>query len=155
MYTLRCQVFLLVRTLVRIQEGSSKKVHQMSSAWDIDDIAKQSLLCDFYGKLLTDRQREITELYTQENYSLAEIAEELGISRQAVHDALRSARRALSGYEEKLGLVQRFLRTEEMISRIDTQIMEMIEAVEKGGTTGEQLVQNMKEIRSVIDRIEE
>ena len=78
----------------------------------IEDITRTSLLCDFYGELLTERQRQITELYVQENFTLGEIAGELGISRQAVHDALRSGQRSLAGYEEKLGLVQRFLQTQ-------------------------------------------
>ncbi|MBQ9059824.1 MAG: DNA-binding protein, partial [Firmicutes bacterium] len=50
----------------------------------MDEITKQSLLYDCYGQLLTQRQREVYELYTQENYSLSEIAAELGISRQGV-----------------------------------------------------------------------
>ena len=99
----------------------------MDSAWDIDEITKQSLLYDFYGQLLTKRQQQVMELYHGENLSLAEIAEEFGISRQGVHDALRSARKALDGYEEKLGLVGRFLKTETAVQEIDGQILTMIE----------------------------
>ena len=137
---------------------------------DVNDIARQSLLYDFYGQLLTDRQGEITELYTQENYSLAEIAEELGISRQGVHDAVRNARKALEGYEEKLGLVQRFLRTEEAVSRIDQEILTMIGLLQKldspdtaaespmkepAGTETQELVRRLKKVKSIIDRLEE
>ena len=59
----------------------------------IDDITRQSLLYDFYGALLTKRQREVMELYHEENLSLAEIADEFGISRQGVHDALQKGAR--------------------------------------------------------------
>ena len=65
-----------------------------------------SLLCDLYGSLLTERQREIVRLYCDEDLTLAEIGENLGISRQAASDALRKAVQSLRGYEEKLGLMK-------------------------------------------------
>ena len=126
----------------------------MDSAWNIDDITKQSLLYDFYGELLTKRQREVMELYHGENLSLAEIAEEFGISRQAVHDALRNGQKALDGYEEKLGLVQRFLRTENAIEKIDHQILELIEKVQQGGENAD-LIRQLRQIKSIIDQLEE
>lgn len=126
----------------------------MDSAWNIDDITKQSLLYDFYGELLTKRQREVMELYHGENLSLAEIAEEFGISRQAVHDALRNGQKALDGYEEKLGLVQRFLRTENAIEKIDHQILELIEKVQQGGENTD-LIRQLRQIKSIIDQLEE
>ena len=126
----------------------------MDSAWNIDDITKQSLLYDFYGELLTKRQREVMELYHGENLSLAEIAEEFEISRQAVHDALRNGQKALDGYEEKLGLVQRFLRTENAIEKIDHQILELIEKVQQGGENTD-LIRQLRQIKSIIDQLEE
>ena len=138
----------------------------MDSAWDIDEITKQSLLYDFYGQLLTKRQQQVMELYHGENLSLAEIAEEFGISRQGVHDALRSARKALDGYEEKLGLVGRFLKTETAVQEIDGQILTMIEqlqagapeqagAPQSGGPDTEELIRRLKKVKSIIDRLEE
>ena len=67
------------------------------------------LWLDFYGQLLTDRTREIMELYYQEDMSLSEIGELLGISRQGVHDKLRQGTSSLQDYEKKLKLAQRFL----------------------------------------------
>lgn len=72
----------------------------------IDDITRQSLMYDFYGELLTKRQRDIMTFYYEENLTLSEIAEEFSISRQGVHDALKSAEKSLTNYEEKLGLVE-------------------------------------------------
>ncbi|MDD2393693.1 MAG: sigma factor-like helix-turn-helix DNA-binding protein [Eubacteriales bacterium] len=72
------------------------------------DISKV-LLLDFYGQLLTDKAYGIADLYLNEDMSLSEISEELGISRQAVHDTLRRAVKALENYEQKLCLVDRFL----------------------------------------------
>ncbi len=76
---------------------------------ELDNLAKESLLYDFYGGLLTDKQREVMELYHEENYSIVEIAGELGVSKQAVHDNLKKTERILSDYEDKLGLVSKFV----------------------------------------------
>lgn len=125
----------------------------MNGNWNIEDITKQSLLYDFYGQLLTKRQQQVYELYHGENLSLAEIAEELEISRQGVHDALKSAGRSLDGYEEKLGLVQRFLRTDAAIEQIDREILEMI--ARAGTSDTEDLIRRLKKVKSIIDRLEE
>ncbi|MDP3058028.1 MAG: sigma factor-like helix-turn-helix DNA-binding protein, partial [bacterium] len=72
------------------------------------DYFRTTYLLDFYGALLTARQRTATQMYFEENLTLSEIAEELSISRQAIHDTLRRANEALENYESKLGLVSRF-----------------------------------------------
>ena len=69
----------------------------------------RALLLDFYGELLTDKQKEYCDLHWNEDYSLAEIAELGGLSRQGVWDILRRAEGLLQQYEEKTGLVQRHL----------------------------------------------
>ena len=141
----------------------------------IDDIAKQSLLYDFYGALLTDRQREVMELYHEENLSLAEIADEMSISRQGVHDALKKAKRALMNYEQKLGLVERFQKTSDSVSEIDRRIDELIAGMREanaesgenanagsggsasagGGESASSLSRELKKIKSIIDGIEQ
>ena len=77
----------------------------------LDDIARLCLLNDFYGPLLTQKQQEVLRLYYEDNLSLAEIAGEFGISRQGVHDTLKSAEHALAEYESKLGLVAKMQST--------------------------------------------
>lgn len=67
-----------------------------------------SLLLDFYGQMLTDKQREVVEFYYNEDLSLAEIAQHSGITRQGVRDAIKRAERQLLDCEEKLGLYARF-----------------------------------------------
>lgn len=116
----------------------------------IDDIARQSLLYDFYGALLTERQREVMELYHEENLSLAEIAEEFGISRQGVHDALHKGEKSLNDYEAKLGLVEKFTRTGQAIAKIDERIDFLTAKAE-----GTDLAQDLKEIKSILDKLEE
>jgi len=68
-----------------------------------------SLLLDFYGELLTDKQRDAMEYYYNEDMSLAEISEHLGgITRQGVRDAIKRGEQILLGFEMKLGLAAKF-----------------------------------------------
>ena len=79
----------------------------------MDKIFEQSLLYDFYGELLTEHQRQIYEAAVFEDLSLGEIAEQYSISRQGVHDLLKRCDQMLLHYEEKLQLVERFLRAKQ------------------------------------------
>lgn len=84
----------------------------------MEKMYQEALLFDFYGELLTDRQREIYEEAVLNDYSLSEIAEERGISRQGVFDLVRRAGKTLEGYEEKLRLVRRFLEIRRKVEQI-------------------------------------
>lgn len=66
------------------------------------------MLVDFYGNLLTEKMLNMIELKYFDDLSLSEIAEQTGVSRQAVHDTLKRAVTTLEQYEEKLGLIERF-----------------------------------------------
>ena len=70
-------------------------------------------LLDFYGELLSERKRIVMDMYYNEDFSLAEVAEEIGISRQGVRDIVKKAEEELSFYEEKLGLAQKMSKVEE------------------------------------------
>ncbi len=74
----------------------------------VKDVKKISLLFDFYGELLTSRKQSVLNLYYNEDFSLAEIADEIGISRQGVRDLIKKGEEELVEFEEKLGLVERF-----------------------------------------------
>jgi len=76
---------------------------------------EDSLLLDFYGNLLTDKTRLTLDMYLNDDLSLAEIAEEEEISRQGVHDTVKRGLKQLNGYEDKLGLVKRFLEQREAV----------------------------------------
>ena len=80
----------------------------------------QTYLYDFYGELLTEHQRDIFEDFVLNDLSLSEIARDEGISRQGVHDLVKRCDRILEGYEEKLHLLERFLKTKEKVTRIRT-----------------------------------
>ena len=77
-----------------------------------------SLLLDFYGDILSERRREIMELYYNEDLSLAEIAEIKGISRQGVRDSVKKSETELTELEAKLGLAERFKNLKSEITDI-------------------------------------
>lgn len=74
----------------------------------LDKIVELSMLYDFYGALLKEQKRQVFEDYILNDLSLSEIAEERGISRQAVHDTVKRCSRELSEYEDKLRLIEKF-----------------------------------------------
>ena len=74
------------------------------------DTLQMTLLFDYYGELLTDRQRMCFDLRHNQDLSLAEIAQELNVSRQGVHDNLSRAEALLMNMEEKTGCVRRDLQ---------------------------------------------
>lgn len=85
----------------------------------MEKIVEQGLLYDFYGELLTKHQRQVYEGIVYDNLSLGEIAQEEGISRQAVHDIVKRCDKTLQGYEEKLQLVAKFERIKDKVSCIN------------------------------------
>lgn len=74
----------------------------------MDNVYKMTMLLDFYGQMLTERQYEIMDLHFNADYSLGEIAEQLNISRQGVHDNIKRCKALLNNMEEKLGLLNKF-----------------------------------------------
>jgi len=80
---------------------------------DMQQRLEMNYLLDFYGPLLTEHRRELMQMYCEEDMSLAEIADQLQITRQGVSDAINKAKRQLSDYESKLGLVARYIALSE------------------------------------------
>ena len=85
----------------------------------MNEILEQSLLFDFYGELLTERQKEIYGQFILEDLSLGEIAKDAGISRQGVHDQIKRCNQTLKGYEDKLHLVEKFMKIRDKVQKID------------------------------------
>ena len=77
-----------------------------------------SVLCDTYGQLLTDKQLNALRLYCDFDYSLAEIAEEVGISRQGVRDAIVNGENALINLEEKLQIVANKHKVSDIVANV-------------------------------------
>ena len=90
----------------------------------------KSMLLDFYGELLTEKQRTCFDLHYNEDLSLSEIAEMLGISRQGAWDNIRRAEMAMEDVEKKTGLIGRF---------------------EENRSALEQLHENLEQLQSMTD----
>ena len=79
---------------------------------------RMTMLFDFYGELLTDRQKEFYDLYYNEDLSLSEIAENYGISRQGVRDVIVRAENYMTEIEDKTGLIKRFMQLQPHVEKI-------------------------------------
>ncbi len=91
----------------------------------MDNILQVTLLYDFYGELLTVRQKNIFELYYQYDLTLAEIAKECNISPQAVSDSLKRTQNILYKYEVKLQCLDKYIKLNNKIQNIISEIDDM------------------------------
>lgn len=97
-----------------------------------------SMLCDIYGNLLSEKQREAVELYCNEDYSLSEIAENTGISRQGVRDQIKHAESQLTGFEEALGLLKKSRYISEKLAiiadspeiKVNKELLDMVKDIQ-------------------------
>lgn len=79
---------------------------------------RMAMLFDFYGDMLTDRQKEFYDLYYNEDLSLGEIAENYDITRQGVRDVIVRAEAILTDFEDKTGLIKRFHTMKQQLQQI-------------------------------------
>ena len=86
---------------------------------------RMTMLFDFYGELLTERQKEFFDLYYNEDLSLAEIAENAGISRQGVRDVIVRAENYMTEIEDKTGLIKRFIERNAQIDELENELADM------------------------------
>lgn len=84
----------------------------------------------FYGELLTDKQKDVLTLYYIDDLSLGEIAEDLNISRQGVHDKIKRTSSILLDYEEKLGLMKKFNLNDLLLNDIKSKMLELSKSLE-------------------------
>lgn len=96
-----------------------------------------AFLLDFYGDVLTDKQREILDLYYNEDLSLAEIAESGGMTRQGVRHVIKKAEDELIILEEKLGLANRFVKLDSAYDRIAASLQTVCDMVEQDASKQE------------------
>jgi hypothetical protein len=111
----------------------------------VEKLTEINLLYDFYGQLLTERQRKFVELYYCHDLSLGEISEQFGVSRQSVHDILKRSGQALYRFEEKLGLVGKSLVQREQLARAMAHL--------DGGSEAD--IRNVRQILSRLTQSEE
>lgn len=107
-------------------------------------------LLDIYGEMLTDKQRDVIDLYYNQDLSLAEIAEHEGITRQGVRDNIKRGEVFLLEMEEKLHFYQKFLR---LVSLSDTvrELCEEIDSKNTGAVSSPEIDRCSRMIRELID----
>ena len=117
----------------------------------MDEAVFRTMLFDFYGELLTEKQREYFDLHYNEDLSLAEIAESEGITRQGVWDIIRRGEDTLRRYESKTGLVARFSREREIMDRLQEHL-DALSAVARGRAAemAEEMQKDLRELRHGI-----
>jgi len=91
----------------------------------------RTMLFDFYGELLTGKQREYYNLHYNEDLSLYEIAEQSGVSRQAVWDIIRRAEAGMAEIERKTGFVARAVRRRETLGKLSSELEKLPDSAEK------------------------
>lgn len=116
----------------------------MFEVMNMDKILEQALLYDFYGELLTEHQKDIYTQVVLEDMSLGEVAEEAGISRQGVHDLIKRCTKILEGYEQKLHLVERFVKIRSQMG----EISELLDKLPEGHDP--EIVQEVRRISQEI-----
>jgi uncharacterized protein len=114
----------------------------------MDDVYRKGLLLDFYGHLITKRQYEILDMYFNNDYSLSEISDYLGISRQGVYDNIKKGRSMLDNFENKLGMIKKHIMRKQLADKIINDINTMFknETDTENRHKTEVLIKNIKEL---------
>ena len=94
---------------------------------NIEKMVEIGLLFEQYKELLTEKQREMVSLYYEEDYSLGEISEKIGVSRQGVYDTLKRSEKILREYENKLHLVAKLKEQEKFLQSIREKVVDIKE----------------------------
>ena len=107
---------------------------------------EMTLLLDYYGELLTEKQKTCFDLYYNQDLSLGEIAEEAGISRQGVHDSLARAEAILLDYEQKLGCLARERRQQQALHTI-CRAAEALKQIPQAGELAETILDAVRDLK--------
>ena len=103
-------------------------------------------LLDFYGEVLNERKREVLEMYYNEDLSLAEIATDIGISRQGVRDIIKKSEEELIYLEEKLGLLKKF----RSLQKKADELLRVVEASNASAEIKNKISEFAESVRSTI-----
>ena len=113
----------------------------------LDKVLRIVILYDSYGSLLTDKQCLSIEMHYLNDFSLTEIADELGVSRQAVHDILKRAEQIMVDYEDKLKFVERYQREQQTLQHI----YDLLNGLPEGARDIPELTSAIKELECLLD----
>lgn len=116
------------------------------------DPVTMSLLYDYYGGVLTEKQSEVYDAYHNADLNLSEIAENLSITRQGVHDLLSRAEQSLFTLESKLGFVSRFTQQKEKADDILALLTDM-EQLNTRALSSPQLERHLQQVRALVQEL--
>ena len=112
------------------------------------DVVRRAYLLDFYGSLLTDKQRDVYEWYYQQDLSLGEISEVANVSRNAVHDLVSRTDKKLERYEEALGLIAAGEAAKQSREELAARFDSWLDAY--GRSLGTEARENLKTLISLV-----
>lgn len=113
-----------------------------------ESTVERTMLFDFFGELLTEKQKQYYDLHYNADLSLAEIAEQEGISRQGVWDIIRRAEATLRRAEERTGLVRRFRELQDTVSEMEEHLEELLPLTEgRARALAEQVACKVKDLK--------
>lgn len=138
--------FIIIRVVVKKKTLQKKEVYALAKDMNI------SLLFDFYGEILTEKQQDVIDYYYNDDLSLAEISEHLGITRQGVRDSIKRAEATLIEMEEKLGLAKRFREIQHGLDKIISEAHAIEEDSVRGATIRE-ITQHTTEIVGIASHL--
>ena len=116
---------------------------------------RMTMLYDFYGELLTERQKEFFDLYYNEDLSLAEIAENEGISRQGVRDVIVRAEASMTEIEDKTHIIRRFQQSRAAIAAIDQAADKLLQSVDRRSYSDAMLDELARTIKENVAKLEQ
>jgi predicted DNA-binding protein YlxM (UPF0122 family) len=114
-----------------------------------------TMLFDFYGNFLTDKQREVIEMYYNDDLSLAEIAQHTNISRQGVRDSIKRGEQTLFEAEEKLQLVKRFNETQKVKASVVKCAEDIVSLCSEENVNCNEILKNAQKILNKISKFDE
>lgn len=109
-----------------------------------------AVLLDFYGGMLTDKQRDVIDLYYNQDLSLSEIAEHEGITRQGVRDSIKRGEVFLFELEDKLGLFDSYIETLHVMQSV-RYVSERIEKENEMYHYSVSISDNIKQLKGIVD----
>ena len=121
----------------------SVRISDVGKVICMEDRVEISLLMDYYGPLLTEKQKSIMELHYNEDLSLAEIAELNNTSRQAIHDLIKRCYKQFLAYESKLNLLEKSLEKEKKISKFLDEVNEKYSLMDEDYINYKETLENL------------
>lgn len=114
-----------------------------------------SFLLDFYGDVLTEKQRDVMEQYYNDDLSLAEIADNFGITRQGVRDAIKRGESIMLELEQKVGFAKRYKAVRQGISQLESLTKEIRFLNNNGYSTNAEIDHTVSQMLEIISEISE